>query len=131
MGQKLSGHPELLKILKPEWAPGCRRITPGEGYLETLINPDMVTPVMKSISHFTQDGTVTQEGEKFAFDAVVCATGFDVSFKPRWTHKGRDGRDLKKEWATVPESYLSVCAPGSPNYFMFLVSSISVILILA
>lgn len=31
------GHEELKKMLVPSWPPGCRRITPGPGYLEALV----------------------------------------------------------------------------------------------
>lgn len=33
------GHEELKKKLIPSWPPGCRRITPGDGYLEALVAP--------------------------------------------------------------------------------------------
>jgi hypothetical protein len=33
---------------------------------------------------------------------------------------GRNNIDLRKEWTTDPQSYLSVAAPDMPNYFMFL-----------
>lgn len=31
------GHEELKQRLIPSWPPGCRRITPGDGYLEALV----------------------------------------------------------------------------------------------
>jgi hypothetical protein len=33
------GHEELKQKLVPSWPPGCRRITPGDGYLEALVQP--------------------------------------------------------------------------------------------
>lgn len=33
------GHEELKEKLIPRWPPGCRRITPGDGYLEALVQP--------------------------------------------------------------------------------------------
>jgi hypothetical protein len=33
------GHEELKEKLIPCWPPGCRRITPGDGYLEALVQP--------------------------------------------------------------------------------------------
>lgn len=33
------GHEELKSKLIPSWPPGCRRITPGDGYLEALVKP--------------------------------------------------------------------------------------------
>lgn len=33
------GHEELKEKLIPSWPPGCRRITPGDRYLEALVAP--------------------------------------------------------------------------------------------
>jgi len=46
-------------------------------------------------------------------------TGFDVSFRPRWTQLGRRGRSLATEWETDAQGYFSLCASGQPNYFIF------------
>lgn len=35
------GHEKLKEKLVPSWPPGCRRITPGDGYLEALVKPSM------------------------------------------------------------------------------------------
>lgn len=48
------------------------------------------------------------------------ATGFDVSFKPRWQQLGRKGRSLADEWKDEPASYFSLAANGQPNYFIFM-----------
>lgn len=48
---------------------------------------------------------------------MVCATGFDVSFRPNYSTVGRDGVDLREQWGGEPESYLSVAAASMPNYF--------------
>lgn len=42
----------------------------------------------------------------------------DTTFKPVFPVIGVDGRTLQDEWATIPESYFSVGAPGFPNYFI-------------
>lgn len=36
MRSRLSKNPELVKTLIPTYEIGCRRISPGEGYLETI-----------------------------------------------------------------------------------------------
>jgi hypothetical protein len=51
---------------------------------------------------------------------VICATGFDVSHRPRFPVVGRNGADLSKRWLDDPESYLSVATPDMPNYFMMM-----------
>ncbi|KAK4937018.1 hypothetical protein LTR28_009973, partial [Elasticomyces elasticus] len=57
------------------------------------------------------------DGRKFALDAIICATGFDTSFRPFFPVIGPAGRDLRDDWANEPRSYLAVAAAGYPNYF--------------
>lgn len=49
---------------------------------------------------------------------VICATGFDVSHRPRYPMIGENNVNLREKWAEDPESYLSVMTPDFPNYFM-------------
>ena len=57
------------------------------------------------------------DGVEHSVDVIVCATGFDVSQRPVFPVIGRDGIDLRDLWANGPVHYLSVVAPGFPNYF--------------
>lgn len=50
---------------------------------------------------------------------VVCATGFDVSYRPQYPIVGRNGIHLADKWAEEPKSYLSLASADMPNYFMF------------
>jgi len=52
--------------------------------------------------------------------SVVCATGYDVSHRPRYPLVGLNGTDLREKWKDEPESYLSVAAPSMPNYFLMM-----------
>lgn len=52
-------------------------------------------------------------------DMYLYSTGFDVSFRPRWTQIGRDGRSLAKDWAVDAEGYFSLCVSGYPNHFIY------------
>ena len=54
------------------------------------------------------------------YTTVVCATGFDVSHRPRFPIVGRNGIDLRQAWVDDPESYVSVAVPEMPNYFMMM-----------
>lgn len=40
MAEKLDHRPELCDKLIPKWELGCRRITPGPGYLESFLEPN-------------------------------------------------------------------------------------------
>jgi hypothetical protein len=41
MKQKLAQKPEIFTAILPNWAPACRRISPGPGYLEALVEPNV------------------------------------------------------------------------------------------
>lgn len=49
----------------------------------------------------------------------MCATGFDVSYRPHYPIVGLNGISLAEKWKDEPESYLSLACPDFPNYFIF------------
>ncbi|KAG0134306.1 hypothetical protein HOY82DRAFT_577451 [Tuber indicum] len=115
MSERLGNDPELIKKFIPSWRVGCRRLSPGEGYLEALQAPN-VKYTWDPIERITEKGVVTSAGE-IELDAIVCATGFDVSFMPQWKMRGLNGSTLDK-WRDDPEGYLGIFAPSMPNYFI-------------
>jgi cation diffusion facilitator CzcD-associated flavoprotein CzcO len=112
------GHEEFKEKFIPQWSPGCRRLTPGEGYLETIGNQEHVKVVHGSIKRFTETGIETSSGQTFDFDLVACATGFEVSYVPHFKIIGTDGVVMQEEWADTPNIYCSIAAPNYPNYFV-------------
>ncbi|KAI7779515.1 hypothetical protein LA080_000799 [Diaporthe eres] len=118
MRERLGGDEELARKLIPDWEVGCRRATPGPGYLEAFTR-DNVSLVTDGIERVTASGIRTHGGEEFDLDAIVCATGFDVSHRPPWPLIGRTGVSLAEHWKEEPYSYLSLMATGFPNFFMF------------
>lgn len=52
------------------------------------------------------------------FDVIICATGFDASFRPPFDCIGRGNRNLRDEWKANLEAYLAVAATGYPNLFL-------------
>lgn len=120
MTEKLAAKPELAQVLIPKFGLGCRRITPGNGFLESLCEKN-VTVETNGIERITKEGVVTKDGRQVQVDAIVCATGFDVSLLPRFPFIGRNGADLKQRWTDGPvEGYMSLMVPDYPNYFTFL-----------
>jgi cation diffusion facilitator CzcD-associated flavoprotein CzcO len=107
---------KLAKMLIPEFPVGCRRQTPGPGFLEVLIEPNVETR-WDDIARITEKGILTKEGEELEFDAIVCATGFDTSFQPRFPIIGRNGISLAEQWEEIPEAYFGLAVPNFPNYF--------------
>lgn len=41
MKMKLAKKPEIYEMLKPDFSPGCRRLTPGPGFLEALVKDNV------------------------------------------------------------------------------------------
>lgn len=117
MRKKLVDRPWVADIIVPtDFAVGCRRPTPGNGYLEALCD-ERVTVVPAGISSIDATGVVDANGVHHEVDIIICATGFDVSWRPRYPLIGRDGVDLRDEWANGPDNYLSVTVPKFPNYY--------------
>lgn len=117
MNEKLNDA-DLKKKLVPTWPVGCRRITPGTNYLETL-GSDKVKVVYGEIERITERGCVCDDGNEYPVDVLICATGFDTSFRPRFPIIGSGGRNLSEEWAEEPKSYFGLAAPNFPNYLIF------------
>ncbi|CAK7223478.1 hypothetical protein SCUCBS95973_005193 [Sporothrix curviconia] len=115
----LDGDERLCKALIPDYALGCRRMTPAPMYLQTLRQPN-VQVVTQGIRRVLPNALELASGEVIEVDAIVCATGFDVSFCPRFPLVGRNG-NLQDLWRdSMPQAYMSCAVPGLPNYFTFL-----------
>ncbi|KAG9505080.1 hypothetical protein J7337_002046 [Fusarium musae] len=113
MEEALNHDPVLCAKLIPTFQVGCRRLSPGENYLQAL-QQDNVTLQDEAIQEIVETGirslTKTEE-----FDIIVCATGFDVSFIPGWKVVGQNGISLAEQWKDAPEAYFGVFAANMPN----------------
>ena len=118
MKQKLSDK-FLEEKLIPDWPLGCRRLTPGVNYLESLTKPN-VSVVYGEIQSITENGPLCDKGNEYPVDVLICATGFDTSFKPRFPVIGPKGNNLQDQWAKEAQSYLGLAAADIPNYLIFL-----------
>lgn len=116
MADQLGHDPRLTKAMTPNFGVGCRRMTPGSGYLQSL-RKDNVQVVTESAVRITEDGVVDESGTEHKVDVLICATGFDVSFAPHFDVIGRNGANLKEQFGDFPKAYLSVTAPNFPNLF--------------
>lgn len=108
--ETLSGH------LIPDFALGCRRMTPGSGYLESLTK-DNVQVVTSGATRLTETGIVDESGTEYKVDVVICCTGFDTSYAPPYECIGRKGENLRKRFGEFPKAYFSVTVDDFPNLF--------------
>ncbi|CAK7235446.1 hypothetical protein SBRCBS47491_009296 [Sporothrix bragantina] len=110
--------PALQDRLIPTFEVGCRRLSPGEPYLATLQEPN-ITPVFDEIESVQPDGVVAG-GVLRPADVIIAATGFDTSFRPRFSIIGEGGVDLRDLWKDDPVAYCGLAVAGFPNYLVFL-----------
>ncbi|KAK7705398.1 hypothetical protein SLS63_014143 [Diaporthe eres] len=123
MTERLGDSPKgkrAAEMLLPTFPVGCRRQTPGPGFLEALLQ-DNVEMVWDSIQAVTPKGIRFKTGEEAEYDVIVCATGFDTTFKPAFPIVGRNGVNLAEKWTIDrPKAYFGICVPDMPNYFTFI-----------
>lgn len=117
-GQLLAKRGDLLPHFSPDFGLGCRRITPGPGYLEALCedNVDFITDEIDSIN---ETGLVVN-GRQVDVDVVVCATGFVTSAVPPFPVTGKGGVELAHKFSPFPQTYLTVAVDAFPNYFIMM-----------
>jgi len=119
MKERLSKKPEIVDALTPSFAVGCRRLTPGPGYLEALVE-DNVDFVSTKIDSINSKGVVLADGKQVEIDVLVCATGFNTSSPPPFQVVGKHGISIQEKFTPYPETYLTMSTDGFPNFFMML-----------
>jgi hypothetical protein len=119
MKERLASHPKIFDALLPSFSPGCRRLTPGPGYLEALTQPN-VSFITDRITHISDDAIHTSDGKAHTVDALVCATGFHTSAPPPFPLYGTNGVSLIDHWSDRATTYLSHSTSSFPNMFTML-----------
>ncbi|PNP78593.1 hypothetical protein FNYG_08072 [Fusarium nygamai] len=108
--------PRLMEALLPKFEVGCRRFTPGDHYLNA-IQQSNVSVISDHIVRVSEDGIVDETGTVTELDVIVCATGFDTSYEPRFPTTGRNGYSLSENWGKdkPTESYMGAVVAQFPN----------------
>lgn len=138
MKKRLAKKPEIFEWIKPDFAPGCRRLTPGPGFLEALVE-DNVAFIRDRIVRIEPKGVVTADGKLHEIDVLVCATGknnhppslwperkltwqtgFHTAAPPPFPILGLNGVSVADHWADRAETYLSLATDKFPNFFIML-----------
>jgi len=112
---------DLRAKLTPNYRLGCKRVLISDDYYPALQRPN-VTLETGDIARITETGVTTANGTAHALDAIVYATGFDVTGSfARMDLVGRDGLRLADAWAGAGMgAYQGITVAGFPNYFMLL-----------
>ena len=119
MRDRLATKPEIYDKILPSFAPGCRRLTPGPGFLEALCQ-DNVDFISDQISCIETNGVRTSDDKLHKIDVLVCATGFRVSAPPPFPVTGLNGKTLREHWRKRASTYLSLTTDAFPNHFIML-----------
>ncbi|WP_304113576.1 NAD(P)/FAD-dependent oxidoreductase [Mycolicibacterium bacteremicum] len=107
----------LRRQLTPDFSAGCKRLLMTSDYYPAL-QADNCKLVTWPIARLSPRGVRTVEGIEHQFDAIVFATGFDVSKAGTpFPVTGIGGRDLAAEWSSGAYAYRSVAVSGYPNLF--------------
>ena len=120
MKTKLGGNEALMDAIIPKnFGVGCRRPTPGNGFLEALNRDNVHVFTNGVMREVTPKGFIDADGNEVEVDIIVCATGFNTSWIPRYPVIGEDGKTVAELWKDRPvPSYLSLAVPHMPNYFL-------------
>lgn len=119
MKARLASKPEIFSALLPSFSPGCRRLTPGPGYLESLTQPN-VSFITSRITHISPTAIHTADGAAHEIDALICATGFKSSTAPPFPWTGTNNLSLATKWSARAVTYLSHSVSAFPNAFLML-----------
>ncbi|KAL5444079.1 hypothetical protein PMIN06_008501 [Paraphaeosphaeria minitans] len=119
MKQRLKSAPRILDALLPSFSPGCRRLTPGPGYLEALTQSN-VAFITSNITKISPNAIHTADGATHEVDALICATGFHANTFPPFPVVGSNGLTLRGKWSARPTNYLSHSTSSFPNLFTML-----------
>ena len=109
--------PELRARLTPDYTLGCKRILPSSRWYPTL-GAANVSLELGALERVRPQGVVTPGGELREVDAIVFATGFQVTEMPfgDLVHRA-DGTALADLWQGSPQAYRGTAAAGFPNMF--------------
>lgn len=112
--------PSLRDTLRPSYPIGCKRVLLSSDYYPSLqrANVELVT---EAIAQIEPNGVRLDDGRLLEVDTLIWATGFrPLDIVSSVDIRGRDGRELKAEWASRPHSYFGVAVHGYPNLFFLL-----------
>lgn len=119
MKKILKNAPHIFNALLPSFSPGCRRLTPGPGYLEALTQPN-VSFITSPITRISESAIHTSDGGVHEIDVLVCATGFHASAPPPFPVRGQNNTTMTQKWENRATTYLSHSISSFPNHFLFL-----------
>jgi cation diffusion facilitator CzcD-associated flavoprotein CzcO len=93
-------------------------MTPGDPYLKA-IQQHNVDVRFTAVQRVTEDGVVGEDGIEIKCNTIICATGFDVTHRPRFPVVGKRGINLQDKWKYYAEAYFGLACTDMPNWITF------------
>ncbi|KAM5350437.1 hypothetical protein ACJ41O_006942 [Fusarium nematophilum] len=115
---KIVSRPDLAELLEPDFALTLQDVV-GLHLAWDIVSPKCEV-IWGDIASFTPSDIRTKDGLESRGDSIICATGFELSYAPRFPIVGRNGLNLQDAWLRAPESCLSVATADMPNSFTIL-----------
>ena len=121
--QEIVDDPEVAESLKPYYRQFCKRPCFHDEYLPTFNRPNvhLVDTQGRGVERITPTSVVAN-GEEFAVDCIVFATGFEVGTdytrRAGYQMVGKDGVQLKDKWADGMRTLHGLHTHGFPNLFI-------------
>ncbi|KAI8076880.1 uncharacterized protein BX664DRAFT_369650 [Halteromyces radiatus] len=114
-----AGRPDLIPIMTPNYAPGCKRIVRSDDYLQTMAKSN-VNVVTSPIGNIQGNTIYTKDGQAYELDILVLATGFEIGkFGGNIKLYGRNNMDLTSYWRNhPPRTFKSTLVNDFPNMFI-------------
>jgi len=112
--------PAIAEALTPRYVIGCKRLCVDTGYYDTFNRTNVtLVDVGKAPIEAITPGGVSVNGDEYALDCLVLATGFDAmtGALSRIDIRGEGGRSLRDKWLGGPRTYLGLMTAGFPNLF--------------
>ncbi|OPB44503.1 hypothetical protein A0O28_0028220 [Trichoderma guizhouense] len=75
--------------------------------------------LLQGVVAATEDGVTGADGVHVKCDTIICATGFDMTYRPRFSVIGKNGVDLREKWKDAPKAYFGMQCPDMPNWITF------------
>lgn len=112
--------PVLRAKLTPHYTMGCKRILLSDDFYPAVSQPN-VEIITNSIREVRAHSIMTEDGQKYEVDTIICGTGFHVTDTrlPQFIH-GRNGQSLAERWLTASHAYLGTAVSGFPNLFLLI-----------
>jgi 4-hydroxyacetophenone monooxygenase len=115
---QLGGDPGLLAKVIPDYPAMGKRILMDDGSWLRCLRKENVELERTPVGRITPDGVITADGRFRPADIICYATGFRHNdYLWPMTVIGRDGINLREQWADEPTAYLGITVKNFPNFF--------------